>query len=88
MAHNFKDFGIKPALKKFTGDKIKMEKILNKEIMVIDWSLEDSKYKERGDKCLYLQIETGGEKRVVFSGSKVLMDMIGQIGCLASSTIH
>ncbi len=79
MANSFKDFGIKPALKKFTGEKIKIEKILNREIVVHDWKIEDSKYVDKGDKCLYLQIEFAGEKRVLFSGSKVLMDMIAQV---------
>lgn len=79
MANSFKDFGIKPALKKFTGEKIKIDKILNREIIVNDWKIEDSKFVDKGDKCLYLQIDFGGEKRVLFSGSKVLMDMIKQV---------
>ena len=31
---NFKDFNIKPAVKGFIGEKIKMVKILNKEIVI------------------------------------------------------
>mgnify|MGYP003440252716 FL=1 len=75
----FKDFGIKPAVKKLTGDKVDIDRILNTEITVCDFSIEDSKYKEKYDKCLYMQIEYRSEKRVVFSGSRVLMDMILQV---------
>lgn len=69
----FKDFGIKPALQSLTGDKIKMERILNREIKVYDYRIEDSKFK---GKCLYLQISIGESKHVVFTGSMVLIEMI------------
>jgi hypothetical protein len=35
--HQFKDFGIKPKLQCFVGDKIKMNKVLNREIVVHDF---------------------------------------------------
>lgn len=75
----FKDFGIKPALKKLTGDKIDMDRILNREILVCDFSIEESKFKDKYDKCLYMQIELQGDKRVVFSGSRILIDMISLV---------
>jgi len=40
---NFSDFGIKPTTNKFTGDKIKIHKILDKSIMVHDYKIDDSK---------------------------------------------
>jgi hypothetical protein len=76
----FKDFGIKPEVKSFTGDKIKVERILNREVVVHDYRIEDSKYQGKGNgKCLYLQISIGETKHVVFSGSVTLMQMIERV---------
>jgi hypothetical protein len=78
--NRFSDLGIKPTQKRLVGDKIKIAKILNREILVRDYRLEDSKYgKNRSGKCLYLQIEIDGVKHIVFTGSDVLIDMISQI---------
>ena len=66
--------------KSFEGEKIKIDRILNKQITVLDFKIEDSKYKEKGNgKCLYIQIENDGSKRVLFSGSSYLMDMIQKV---------
>jgi hypothetical protein len=76
----FKDFGIVPEIKNFVGDKIKMDRILNKEITVIDYTIEDSILQNKpGSKCLYLQIAIKGDKHVVFSGSIFLMNMIQKV---------
>jgi len=77
----FKDFGIKPAIKNFTGDKIKMSKILNKEIVVHDFRIEDSKcYQDRGlGKCLHMQISLNEVKHVIFTSARGLIDAIQQI---------
>lgn len=76
---SFKDFNIKSE-SRFSGEKIKVSKILNKEINVLAYKVDQSKFeKDNFDKCLCLQIEIDGEKRVVFSGSKVLISQITQI---------
>ena len=75
----FSDFNLKPTIQGFTGEKIKVDRILNAEITVLDHKVEPSKIDKAYDKCLHLQIEFGGEKRVVFIGSKVLIDIIEQI---------
>jgi hypothetical protein len=75
----FKEFGIKPKQQGFTGDKIKMSKVLNREIVVLDYKIEDSKYGNGAGKCLYLQIEINDTKHVMFTGSKSLIDMIDQV---------
>lgn len=73
----FKDFGIKLSTKVFVGDKIKVKRILNVEIVVHDFKIVDSKYTDSGnDKCLYLQITMGETKHVVFTGSIYLMEEI------------
>ena len=77
----FKDFNINTATKNFIGEKIKMYKILDREISVHEFRLEDSKiFKDRGSKkCLHLQIGIGEVKHVVFTSSVGLIDAINQI---------
>lgn len=77
--NNFKDFGIKAQLKSFTGDKIKLDRVLNKPITVEDYKIEQSKYEKGNGKCLYIQIVVDQERRVLFTGSLTLMDMIQQV---------
>ena len=78
---NFSQFNIQSEKKEFEGDKIKMSKILNREIVVHHFKLEDSKiFKEKGSgKCLYLQISFNNVKYIVFTGSGRLIEVIQQI---------
>ena len=75
---NFSDFKIKPKENTFTGKKIEIDDVLNTEIIVEGFKIEDSK-KKQGTKFLTLQIEKEQNKRVVFTGSKNLMDLITQV---------
>lgn len=76
----FSDFGIKPQVKAFVGDKIKTDRILNREVTVEAFVIEDSNYKDKGSgKRLKLQLEVSGEKRILFNGSVFLMDMIKRV---------
>lgn len=77
--NKFKDFDIKPLAPGFTGDKIKIERILNREIVIHDYRITDSKYNDGKGKCLHLQIEIGGIKHVVFTGSAALLEIVQQI---------
>jgi len=63
--NSFTDFNITTTGDGFEGDKIKMSKILGKEIIVHAFRLEDSKCFK--GKCLYLQIEFNNEMRIVFT---------------------
>ena|SRR5688572_27711827 len=76
--HNFKDLNIKPKINVFVGDKIPVKKILNVPISVLEFKIEPSKKKE-GTDFLTLQIEKSGEKRIVFTGSKIMMDQINRV---------
>jgi hypothetical protein len=79
---SFSQFGIKPTSKeRFEGDKIKLSKIINREIIVHRYKIEDSKvYKDRGScKCLHLQISLKDEMHVVFTSSSGLIDVIVQV---------
>lgn len=76
----FSELGIKQSGRDFTGEKIKMSRILNKEIAVLDFKIDKSKFENSShSKCLTLQIEIEGEKRIVFTGSKVLTNTMKQI---------
>ena len=76
--HQFKDFDIKTDSSSFIGQKIKISKLFNTEITVLNYSISPSSKKENTD-CLKLQIEKEGVKRIVFTGSKVLTDQIEKV---------
>jgi hypothetical protein len=79
--NSFSQFNIQYTAKSFEGDKIKMSRILNRQIVVHAYKIEDSKmFKDRGTgKCLYLQISFDNVKHVVFTGSSGLIEVIQQI---------
>lgn len=54
------------------GDKIKIGKIVGKEVEVVDYKVSDSKFE--GKKLLTLQIKLDGESRIVFTSSSILID--------------
>lgn len=57
-----------------------MSKVLNKKIIVHDFKLDASKYpKNKSGECLTIQIEIDNEKRVLFTGSDVLIEQIKSI---------
>ena len=77
---SFKDFNIKPSTKLLVGDKIKIAKIMNCEIIINDFSVSESQYsKNKSGKLLTLQIEFKNEPHIVFTGSDVLLDLITQV---------
>ena len=76
----FSELGIKIEGKRFVGEKIRIAKVLNKEITVHHYEIKDSKYPERGsDKCLYIQISFENNKYVAFSIAKILMKTLDKI---------
>lgn len=74
----FSDFDIKPQVNSFVGDKVQIQKLFNLQIKVLDYRIENSKHKA-GTKCLHIQIEKEGVKRVVFTGSNVLIGQIERV---------
>lgn len=78
--NNFGQFNIKPEAKSFEGDKIKIDRIMNKQIIVEYFIIEASKYPEKGNgKRLKMQIIVDNAKRIVFTGSVTLQDMIQKV---------
>ncbi|MGK0175656.1 MAG: hypothetical protein ACI9AT_002043 [Ulvibacter sp.] len=76
--NSFKDFDIKPETNSFVGDKISLKRIFNSEIKVIDYKIQDS-IKKESSKYLTIQVEFNNEKRVIFTGSSVLMQQIEKV---------
>lgn len=63
------------------GDKIPIIQLLNREIEVIGYKIRPSKYeKNNSGKCLTLQVIIDGVKRVLFTGSDVLIEQMGRYG--------
>lgn len=76
--NNFKDFNIKPRVNSFVGEKIQVQKLFNLSIKVLAYKIEPSKQK-KDTELLTLQIEKSGEKRIVFTGSTVMIDQIKRV---------
>jgi len=81
--YKFNQFDIKLKSTCFQGEKIKMSKILNKEITVEAFKIEESKvdaFKAKGTGlCLHLQITFNDEKHIVFTSSSGLVEAIQQV---------
>lgn len=69
----FSDFAKEPSA--MTGDKIKIDDVLGREITVIGYKLGDSKQK-LGTKVLTLQFMLDGAERILFTGSTVLIEQV------------
>jgi len=74
----FSDFNVTPPERVFDGEKIKIFKILNKEVTVINYRLVESKFKQAQQR-LDLHVELDGVRYIVFTGSANLIKMITQI---------
>lgn len=61
--------------KAFDGDKKKIDEILNKEILVIDFKLKESKH-HRNSQYLTLQFKIDEATFILFNGSRVLADQL------------
>lgn len=75
---SFSELGIPSNICGLVGDKININRILDKEIIISKYQVKPSKY---GDdkKYLELQIEFEKQNRVIFVGSKSLIDVITKI---------
>ncbi len=76
--NNFRDFKIKPEISTLVGDKIKIARVLNREIVVTNYKIEPSKHKEN-TLCLTLEFELNGNKHILFTGSTILIQMIEKV---------
>jgi len=58
------------------GDKIRIDDVLNKELIVAGYRIKESKYPKSGSKCLMLQVILDDRKHVLFTGSVVLLEQM------------
>jgi len=74
----FADFAKEPKI--LDGAKMRIDDILNSEIEIIGYRVAKSKYtKNKSGECLTLQfIDNGGERKVLFTGSDVLIDQMNK----------
>lgn len=64
----------------FVGNKIEVAEIFNQQVTVHAYKITESKFPKPGrERCLHMQIELNGEKRVVFVTSEVLMRVLDSI---------
>lgn len=79
--NRFSELNIKAPERGFEGEKIRISKVLNREIVVYRFRLEDSKvFKKSGaEKCLCLEISVENKKHVLFTGSTGLIETIKQV---------
>lgn len=66
------------------GDKVTINEVLNKLIVITGYHVSASKYKKKGNEiCLKIQFyyfdDTRKERKVVFSGSSVVKDQLEEI---------
>lgn len=74
----FADLNIKaPQSQHFIGEKIKVARVINCEIEVIAFKIEDSRQNDK--KCLTMPIKYAGELRVIFTGAQYLIKQIEQV---------
>lgn len=77
---SFKELNIKPTKQQFVGDKIKIMKVLNTEIIVRSFKVDKSQYpKAKAENVMTLQIEHNGENKIIFTGSTILIDQVQQV---------
>ena len=74
---NFSDLNIKISDDIFIGNKIKINRILNKEIIVSKFKIEKSKC-FKGE-CLTLQISFEDDKHIIFTSGVALIEAMRQI---------
>lgn len=77
----FKELNVTPLIKGFVGEKIKMNKVINKQISVSDFRIAKTKFddKKGNGNCLYLQVTVDDVKRVIFTSAVGLMNSIEQV---------
>lgn len=71
----FSDFADETKL--FEGDKKKVDDILNKDILIIDFKIKDSKQKE-GTSYATIQIRLNDKNHIIFTGSEVLINQLNK----------
>ena len=63
------------------GEKVKLDSILNLEIIITGYKIKKSKYgASNSGQCLTVQFEQDGKHKIFFTGSEVLMQQFEKYG--------
>lgn len=72
MPERFGDFAEEEV---FDGEKLRLDEILNKEILVTGFRIKES-HQKKGTQYLTIHLEINGVQHITFTGSVVLMDQL------------
>ncbi len=75
----FSDLNITQPEQSFTGEKIKLYNLLNREIIINDFRIVESKFSNSNTQRLDIDLVIDNKLRVTWTGSKRLIDTIKQI---------
>lgn len=75
----FNQLGISHTTSGFEGDKIKIERVLNREIVIHNFKIVPSKYPDKNDKCLHMQVSVDNRKHVIFCTGVALQIILNKI---------
>jgi len=71
----FSDFA--QEAKPMDGAKLKIDDVINREILIIGCKVKDSKYsRTNSSKCLIVQFVLDEKRHIIFTGSKVLIEQM------------
>ncbi len=77
--HRFSDFATD--ILPLDGDKVRLDDVLNIEVVVIAYAIKTSRYKKNNSGLfLTIQIEHDGKRFVCFTGSDVLINQFQKYG--------
>jgi hypothetical protein len=75
----FSDLNITQPDQSFTGEKIKLYNLLNREIIITGYRIVESKFTNSNTQRLDIDLTIDNNKRVTWTGSKRLIETIKQI---------
>lgn len=75
----FSDLNIIQPEQPFSGEKIKLYNILNREITVINFRIVASKFNNSESQRLDIELEIDNVKRITWTGSRRLVDTMKQV---------
>lgn len=64
------------------GEKVKIDNLLNKPIIILKFKIRKSKYENNSPRCVTVQFreEDNEIPRIFFSGSNVIIDLLNKYG--------
>jgi len=63
----------------FKGEQMKLNELLNKEIKILNFKVQESQYKDKNDEIKFyttINFELDGEQHILFTGSDVLRNQL------------